>query len=1218
MKTMEKYIPIWRNFCIIASTTLFLSGLFSSCSTEHIGDNEDPLTQLTGKDGDLNFVIDFVDYGKGEDISTRSAADLQAETVIVPLSDDVSMFATLEPVMKEVDSLSVGLRSFTLNTRIYIVAYKQSAVPTVFNYEHHVAFRVETAASASNLTREGSNPFVLEVGATYRFVAYSYNDDVTLLPEVVFPTTMNITDIHPGLDLIWGESSHILIAPGDNYITIPMKHLFSKVRIDALSSVGNFTNFTDVKMSGNTAELDVEKGILTAFADSTMLFTGFSPLNTTSVSSTPRIVYTAGSLPTIVNIGSINIGSTSYTNMTAIFSRQLMSGYEYHLKMRIGNSDDLIDDTTPAGMNMYVGAFWKSNQTGERLIRIPRPVASTADGVWSATVVEGNDWIALDKEWTTDGGVYGASPHTYETFPTFDAVHALSSSASSAVTGVLRANGSAGYQANDEFIRFRIGLKSTYTPSSNAPARYGVVLLTYANNTRRQRIFIRQGEQPDYLMRPGDLNGSGSSVPDNRSKARKFLPYNLTATNLNSVVDISGVSPTVNPGKSTAYPSQAGAMFQWAGSGANIRYAYDGYNSAASGWNSLFSSGFGSLLYATHETCPPGFRRPIDGPLNNYYLPGNVADSELRQSLFLDPVPSTGSSATNSLYGYYADGFFDRGMIANGIGSSAASNSTVATGTLNIAHIGRLFYNPNNHASLFFPSSGYRQNASTGAIQYMGAGSSYWTGTTQDNTYSWSLNLDPNNANLNYTIQKYAALSIRCVVATVNSSPRSVWLSPSTGNSSKMIQITSTDPWVAESPFPTNASLSVTSGAAGTTNITVTRSLTVFGLQTLVLRNTVNGELIYIPIDNYNIDDDEFEIPNNLLTGNTGEYEIYVDGGSETFTIVSHSPWLTAVKTAGGKLQLTAPQSPDQERRLGFITIAHANDPTYQVTFVVDQDLYTHIPPFRFFVLKFTWASNDIDIAVEFAGNDLMTNGQPVPFDNNRFYPAVTTADYRALGWSLASAIGPNGGRTSFTVTENSSIPNTFTQQQFSDSLIFWGGDATAGQGETVYFNAPLITPPSRKEDTSGLPRKIKMEIYTHWYGSGRNNPVRLRLSTYEGGVMKHCTLDNPAQNIRVKNFYNVNNYSLPLTPANINPPVFDETKVVIVDKQGVNTELPNFRTNFTHICTIEYDRYMRSATITWHATEYTGPVTFSAQPDLQQSAPKTEFKDIMNDDPKK
>lgn len=50
----------------------------------------------------------------------------------------------------------------------------------------------------------------------------------------------------------------------------------------------------------------------------------------------------------------------------------------------------------------------------------------------------------------------------------------------------------------------------------------------------------------------------------------------------------------------------------------------------------------------------------------------------------------------------------------------------------------------------------------------------------------------------------------------------------------------------------------------------------------------------------------------------------------------------------------------------------HASCPDYEVTANVYQDIIVTIPPFHYFVVKFTWSgSTDVDIAVEFAGNHL-------------------------------------------------------------------------------------------------------------------------------------------------------------------------------------------------------------------------------------------------------
>jgi hypothetical protein len=438
----------------------------------------------------------------------------------------------------------------------------------------------------------------------------------------------------------------------------------------------------------------------------------------------------------------------------------------------------------------YVGAFWKANQTGERLIRIPRPTDASADGKWSATVIAGQDWIILDTQMTTDTNVGWRTDVT----PTeanvqngndgsFDYMHAVSGNLTS-VSGTLNATNSS--------IYFRIGLNSKYTATDIAPARYGVVLLAYNNNTKFQRIWIRQGQDPDYLMRPTDPS-TGTYTNATRPNAVKFTAYNLTAKTLNAPVQNTyAASPSADPmAIFTDYPSQAGAMFQWAATtvNPNPRYAFPpiGTIPAASfgGGGNIYPSNW-TTLAANNETCPRGytlstgatadFRRFNDGPIGtagNMDTSALIAQSEMRTSLFSVPVSGNGSDWTqmrpnNSAFGYYADGFFDRRQIVSS--SVGAAMSTVAASSPHdVAYRGSLLFNPNNNASIFFPAAGgrYRQPSSaynTGGIGY------YWSSSMQDATTNIILtfNAFSTYAYVDRTGGYDDAQSIRCVKAVIN------------------------------------------------------------------------------------------------------------------------------------------------------------------------------------------------------------------------------------------------------------------------------------------------------------------------------------------------------------------------------------------------------------------------------------------------------------------
>ena len=282
--------------------------------------------------------------------------------------------------------------------------------------------------------------------------------------------------------------------------------------------------------------------------------------------------------------------------------------------------DNYQDSPVPASIIPYVGAFWKHNQTGERLIWIPRPTTGNvdvADGAWTAAVISGSDWITLDKQMTSDpnvGWLTGADEANVDNGNDngFDNKHAVANG-SNMVTGTM--------DASIPQIYFRIGLKSALVSGETAP-RYGIVLLSYNDNTLSQRIFIRQGEAADYLFRGDDPVGSGSSIASRTAiQCKQYLPYNLTDPNGNSsdalltsgVPDV-GLAPY--GGVPVDYPSQAGYFFRWNYS----RQAFAPHIvGTITNWdNTLLQSGDGNWVVPTNnETCPPGYRRPNDGPQNN-------------------------------------------------------------------------------------------------------------------------------------------------------------------------------------------------------------------------------------------------------------------------------------------------------------------------------------------------------------------------------------------------------------------------------------------------------------------------------------------------------------------------------------------------------------------------------------------------------------------------
>ena len=445
-----------------------------------------------------------------------------------------------------------------------------------------------------------------------------------------------------------------------------------------------------------------------------------------------------------------------------------------------------VPDIVPAGVTPFVGAFWRANETGERLINIRNMGSANYGTSWSAIVAEydarwhpfSGDGIVMDLTMDSDSGVTfapGESPGNPEDHP-------LPAKSYGYVSGTLSS-------AHPD-ISFRIGLErpfSAFNPkgdySATFPARYAVVVVCYGSNpVKTMRIFVRHGEGIDYVMRPED---GGTNVPAGRPEAVRFLPYNLTATAFNSVaLDVHG-------GRLTDYPSQAGALFQWANTGNRTRYAWDPYTPASFPiWENVGTTAFwtGDLSY-THETCPAGYRRPHDGTTTAVNSTGLVAGSEWRQSLWRHPTAGNLASGIdpNAVWGYYADGFFDRRQIVSGPGNGGSgfgSAAAVSAGNAQVAYVGGLYYNPLNWASLFFPAAGNRANVSSGALNSAGAEGHYWSGSVQEHP----VGAPQNNRVWTMTVSKttgvgshahgsvHTGISIRCVKDTPTPLTFSGWL----------------------------------------------------------------------------------------------------------------------------------------------------------------------------------------------------------------------------------------------------------------------------------------------------------------------------------------------------------------------------------------------------------------------------------------------------------
>jgi hypothetical protein len=428
----------------------------------------------------------------------------------------------------------------------------------------------------------------------------------------------------------------------------------------------------------------------------------------------------------------------------------------------------------PWSSTKWVGAFWKDNQTGERII------ASTNTTAWSASIdfPDGaGSWLTLDQNGGYDPNLWTDTPGDAESYQ-FPATRKTE------VSGTGN-------------ILFRIGATST-NPNSPNPAykypdgtvgkqpRYATITLTVDGTL--YTIYCRQGEAADYVFStsdtyndPNDNTTSGNDVVP-RSLAKKFSPYNLTNTDItdgtNGGFHTGVAADGINyKGKFVDYPTQAGAVFQWGipTNDVKITFAYNPVNPAtggAIGWSNNYYNTVWDNIKAAQETCPSGWRRPNDGSTSNLvaisatpnYINNNIYSSEMRQSLFA--LPKNGKNGMGETvgraWGYYADGYFDRRPILHGLGTGNMNlNTAVSNSSKDVAYIGTLFFNAANNHSLFMPAAGWRNP--NGVLTNASIDGFYWSSSAEQNITGWCLTFGYSNAQLGAT-NKPSGMQVRCVV----------------------------------------------------------------------------------------------------------------------------------------------------------------------------------------------------------------------------------------------------------------------------------------------------------------------------------------------------------------------------------------------------------------------------------------------------------------------
>lgn len=571
------------------------------------------------------------------------------------------------------------------------------------------------------------NPYCeLKIGSTDYSIPR--NTKLDLLGTVKMPLEVNIKAAP------WVESNNNW-TPDNRILNVSQIEAkitdFNGVRISFSSNMPKVRVLPDVYVGDVGTVTDITNNIFNdlAITDGTN--------NTTRFSYDP----TTGSGYMDVLVDAIN-SPGNYTYRLVLSAEDEHGGNQLQREIKIKVTQNGTRPGFGAWVERYVGAFYRNNEVGERVITGQHFVGYP----WVATVESGSDFITLSTTPCFDPNIGTNNPGDPELFPV--AANQYKNENGTAINGKGR-------------IYFRIGLKSKHTGSS---PRYGVIKIDYYHSTtwkKTDRIYIRQGEEADYVLRPGDPIPSNSPIGGQpRSAARKFSPYNLTAPALKNGNDIVYQQVGVNGAVFVDYPSQAGAYFQWGflkespAFADSVRLAFHPTKTVnLKDWpSSNFTSSpiwdppSGYAYKNTCEVCPNGYYRPSDGYTDQKAFNGNytaaagspdpsgdysqqIVHSTFRVSLLQVPLAGNGNltyppsqQLPGTLLGYYADGFFDRRPIDISI-------KAVSTTNADIAFAGVLYYNSSTNASLFLPSSG-RRNNNTARLEYRSNAGYFWSSST--------------------------------------------------------------------------------------------------------------------------------------------------------------------------------------------------------------------------------------------------------------------------------------------------------------------------------------------------------------------------------------------------------------------------------------------------------------------------------------------------------
>ena len=324
----------------------------------------------------------------------RVGGDFSGETAVIPLTEDLYMYATLE-----VDQ--------DINLRTNIIPLNQDVKLRIVAYENGTDFRAFKDYTIDNNGELVGDLLQVDPGE-YKFVAYSYNS-TTLLP--IHDETLS--DIDPVNDLLWGfypeHGLYTVTATSYKEVPITMSHMFSQMRIQATTTAIpdslSITGMNNVRILPDySVNLTVENGALTQGNNIMQSFT-WPALGSTTVYSAYRTVYTHNTNPTSLQMGSIILdGNRIFNDQEAIFNKQMQSGISYTLRVSFqkGDINKIIITVVPNYVELSYAHFTPAPQT----LTVTAKKGPILDPTLPWTLTSNQNWLWLSLNADGSGAAY--------------------------------------------------------------------------------------------------------------------------------------------------------------------------------------------------------------------------------------------------------------------------------------------------------------------------------------------------------------------------------------------------------------------------------------------------------------------------------------------------------------------------------------------------------------------------------------------------------------------------------------------------------------------------------------------------------------------------------------------------------------------------------------------------------------------------------------------